>query len=212
MKKTTMNCGKIFTKNFVRLAVPGLSLLALGFFTGCDRSTPEREYMPDMYESTSFKAQKEDPFSRDGAAARVPPEGTIPRGFEPYHYAVNEGDKAGAELKNPLLRTEANMERGKKLFNTYCIVCHGPKGDGSGFVVPPFVRPPILFSDKVVNWSDGRIYHVITRGQNLMPSYASQIQPEDRWAVILYVRALQRAARPTPDDLKEMKEMESNNK
>ena len=128
-----------------------------------------------MYESTSFKAQKEDKFSKDGAAARVP-EGTIPRGFEPYHYGVNDGDKAGQELKNPLLHTKANVERGQKIFNTYCIVCHGPKGNGEGFIVPPFPRPPSLFSDKVVGWSDGRIYHVVTKGQANMPSYASQIQ------------------------------------
>jgi len=172
--------------------------------SGCSNDKPEREFMPDMYESTSFKAQKEDILSKDGAAARVPPAGTIPRGFEPYHYAANEGDKAGAELKNPLMHTKTNVERGQKIFNTYCIVCHGPKGDGAGFVVPPFVRPPSLFSDKVDGWSDGRIFHVITRGQNQMPSYASQIAVEDRWAAILYVRALQRAAHPTPEDLKEM--------
>jgi mono/diheme cytochrome c family protein len=170
-------------------------------FVACDKSTPEREYMPDMYESTSFKAQKEDKLSKDGAAARVPPEGTIPRGFEPYHYAVDQGDKAGAELKNPLLMTKANMDRGQKIFNTYCIVCHGPKGDGSGFVVPPFPRPPSLLTDKIIKWHDGQIFHTINKGQNIMPSYASQIQPLDRWAAILYVRALQRAANPTPDDM-----------
>src|ERR1700722_11018120 len=91
-----------------------IAIVTAGLFSGCDKSTPEREFMPDMYESTSFKAQKEDILSKDGAAARVPPEGTIPRGFEPYHYGVAEGDKAGAELKNPLVPTQANMERGKK--------------------------------------------------------------------------------------------------
>jgi mono/diheme cytochrome c family protein len=62
--------------------------------------------------------------------------------------------------------------------------------------------PPSLLSQKVSQWPDGRIYHLITRGQNLMPSYASQILPEDRWAVIQYVRALERAANPLPQDLR----------
>jgi mono/diheme cytochrome c family protein len=84
---------------------------------------------------------------------------------------------------------------------TYCVVCHGPKGDGQGYIVPKFPMPPSLYSPKVTNWPDGRIYHVITHGQNLMPSYASQILPEDRWAVIHYVRALERAANPLPQDL-----------
>jgi mono/diheme cytochrome c family protein len=179
-----------------------LALLTL--VTGCDSGKPATEYMPDMYESTSFKAQKEDPFSKDGSSLRVPPEGTIPRGYEPYHFAADQGDEAGKVMKNPLPRTKAIMERGQKMFDTYCIVCHGPKGDGQGFIVPPFPRPPSLLSDKVRTWTDGRIFHVITRGQNLMPSYAVQLEVDDRWAIINYVRALQRAAQPTPEDLKEM--------
>ena len=70
-------------------------------------------------------------------------------------------------------------------------------GQGDGYIVPKFPRPPTLQSDKVRNWPDGNIYHVITMGQNLMPSYASQILPADRWAVIHYVRALQRSQHPT---------------
>src|ERR1035437_6550774 len=84
--------------------------------SGCDRSTPAWDFMPDMYESTSFKAQKEDHNSKDGSAARIPPEGTVPRGYQPYHYAVTEGDKAGKELRNPLARTRVNLERGQKIF------------------------------------------------------------------------------------------------
>jgi mono/diheme cytochrome c family protein len=61
--------------------------------------------------------------------------------------------------------------------------------------------PPSLLSEKVRAWPDSRIFHIITRGQNLMPSYASQILPEDRWAAVHYVRALQRAAHPTAADL-----------
>jgi mono/diheme cytochrome c family protein len=185
----------------MKTKIIALSILILSL--GCTKTTPDREYMPDMYESTSLKAQKEDPFSKDGAAARIPPEGTVPRGYTPYKYTAADTDKAGRELKNPLVRTKMNVERGQKIFNTYCIVCHGPKGNGEGFVVPPYPHPPSLLSDKVVRWPDGSIFNVISRGQNLMPSYATQIRAEDRWAVIHYVRALQRAPHPTKDDMKE---------
>ncbi|MDZ4677066.1 MAG: cytochrome c [Oligoflexia bacterium] len=177
-----------------------VSILAFALIA-CEKTKPEWEFMPDMYSSTHFKAQKEDLNSKDGAAARVPPAGTIPRGFQPYHFAANEGDKAGRTLINPLVRTKQVLERGQKVFNTYCIVCHGAKGDGQGSVVPPYPRPPTLLSDKIQKWPDGHIFHVITRGQNLMPSYAVQVAPEDRWAVAHYIRALQRAANPQPEDL-----------
>ena len=73
---------------------------------------------------------------------------------------------------------------------------------GDGSIVPKFPRPPSLQSDKVRQWADGRIFHTITIGQNLMPSYATQISAGDRWAIIHYVRALQRAKHPTAEDLK----------
>lgn len=163
-------------------------------FTACEKLKPDSEVAPDMYESTSFKAQKEDPHSPDGAAARMPPEGTVSRNFKPYHYEASDTEKACKELKNPLEKNEIHVARGKKTFNTYCIVCHGAKGDGQGSVVPPFPRPPSLLSEKVRTWADGCIYNVITKGQGLMPTYALQVAPNDRWAVIHYIRELQKAA------------------
>ena len=74
----------------------------------------------------------------------------------------SETEKAGKELNNPLARTKANLERGQKIFNTYCIVCHGPKGNGEGFIVPPYPRPPSLLSDKIRNYPDGSIFNIIT--------------------------------------------------
>ena len=180
---------KVF-ESFALIAFGGFTLI----FSGCDKSTPDYDYAPNMYEATSYKAQKEDKNSPDGAAARMPPDGTIPRGYEPYKYEVSENEKAGKELKNPLPPSKAVLERGQKIYMTFCVVCHGPKADGAGYIVPPYVKPPALISEKVSRWADGNIFHVITRGQNLMPSYASQIVIEDRWAIIHYVRVLQRAA------------------
>lgn len=172
--------------------------LGLCFGLGaCTHSEPNFIYMPDMVYSPAFKAQKE-------GSMRTPVKGTVPRGFVPYGYSLTaeSAEAAGRELKNPLPAKKDVFLRGQAMFNTYCIVCHGPTGMGDGTIVPKFPRPPSLQSDKVRGWTDGRIYHTITLGQNLMPSYASQIASGDRWAIIHYLRVLHRAQHPTPEDLK----------
>ncbi len=169
-------------------------LLVLGLAACGQHEKPNFTYMPDMAYSPAVKAQEE-------GSMRQPVAGTIPRGFTPYAYR-DQPDLAATQLKNPLPRTREVFYRGKTMFETYCLVCHGPGGMGDGTIVPKFPRPPSLQSDKVRQWTDGRIYHVITVGQNLMPSYASQIVESDRWAIIHYIRAIQRAARPTAADLK----------
>ena len=179
-----------------------LALLSLVLGTGCSTKTkPTLEYMPDMAYGPRIGAQREDPLNPGEPAMRSPVPGTVPRDYTPYRYAQADTAQASAELSNPLPRTADVLGRGERVYMTYCVVCHGPKGDGQGYIVPKFPMPPSLYSDKVRNWPDGRIFHVITRGQNLMPSYASQILPEDRWAVIHYVRAIQRAAHPNAQDL-----------
>jgi mono/diheme cytochrome c family protein len=178
--------------------------MAIGaLLTGCShrKGTPAMEYMPNMAYSPAVKAQNEDPMHPGMSAMHPPVAGTVPRGFTPYRYAIGDSLLAQRELQNPLPRTSDVLGRGQRVYMTYCVVCHGPKGDGQGYIVPKFPMPPSLLSDKVSGWPDGRIYHVVTRGQNLMPNYASQILPEDRWAVIHYVRVLERAGRPTAQDL-----------
>lgn len=155
---------------------------------------PNFIYMPDMVYSPALKAQEE-------GAMRLPVQGTVPRDFVPYPYSKNP-EAAGRELKNPLRKTSDTLVRGRHLFQSYCVVCHGPAGEGDGTIVPKFPRPPSLQSDKVLKWSDGRVYHAISAGQNLMPSYASQISAADRWAIVHYLRALQRSKHPRPEDLK----------
>ncbi len=158
------------------------------------RSQPRTVYMPDMAYSPALKAQEE-------GAMRLPVRGTVSRDFQKYEY-TNDPDAAGRELKNPLAMTEANFKRGQLMYSTYCMVCHGPAGEGDGSIIPKFPRPPSLHNDKVRSWSDGRIYHVITVGQNLMPSYRTQVEAQDRWAIIHYLRALQRSKKPSAEDLK----------
>lgn len=167
----------------------------MSFGVACGKhEKPNTVYMPDMAYSPALKAQEE-------GSMRMPVKGTVPRHFSSYAYK-SDPEGAGRDLKNPLKRTEAVFKRGQAQYNTYCVVCHGPAAEGDGSIIPKFPRPPSLHSDKVTGWSDGRIFHVITMGQNIMPSYASQISREDRWAIIHYVRALQRSKKPTPEDLR----------
>lgn len=186
-----------------RLAIAAaIALATVLALAGCSaKKQPAIEYMPDMYYGPRVAAQHEDPTNPGYPVMRNPVPGTVARDETPYRFAQADTAQAQAELVNPLPRTAGVLLRGQKVYMTYCVVCHGPKGDGQGYIVPKFPMPPSLFSDKVRNWNDGRIFHTITRGQNLMPSYASQILPEDRWAAIHYVRALQRAAHPQPQDV-----------
>ena len=158
------------------------------------------EYMPDMAYGPRVAAQHEDPLRPGQSVHRPPVPGTVPRNYTPYRYAQADSLQAQADLVNPLPRTAAVMARGQRVYGNTCIVCHGPEGDGQGSIVPLYPMPPTLHSAKVRGWPDARIFHVISRGQNLMPSYATQIVPEDRWAVVHFVRALQRSHQPLASD------------
>lgn len=161
------------------------------------------QYMPHMANTPLLKAMKGYDGFGNGSSMLVPPDHTVSQGHRPYH--IETVEEAERVLVNPLQKDIARLERGKKIFNTYCITCHGEKGYGDGPVVNPFPIPKSLQSDDMLKWKDGRLFHVITKGQGVMPSYAQQIQPMDRWAVILYVRALQRAEHPTDEDVRAFK-------
>ncbi len=165
------------------------------------------QYMPHMSNTPVLKSQRGYDGLGNGASVMVPPEHTIARGHRPYR--IETVDEAAAKLTNPLPHDKVTIARGQKIYNIYCIACHGPRGHGDGPVVNPFPIPKSLQSEDMLKWKDGHIFHVITKGQGVMPSYAQQIQEEDRWAVIHYVRVLQRADHPTDEDLRELKKMSS---
>ncbi|MCU0411732.1 MAG: DUF3341 domain-containing protein [Bacteroidetes bacterium] len=161
-------------------------------------------YLPPfdfMMEQNKLKAQKPSELFRDGKGMRPPVEGTIARGFIPYAFH-GKADEAGKMLVNPLLATAPVIDRGKAKYLTFCSPCHGNFGAGDSRLRGQFPNPPTLNSDKVRNWSDGSIFHVITDGQNVMPSYASQISRDDRWAIVHYIRVLQRAQNAKEADLR----------
>jgi hypothetical protein len=144
--------------------------------------------------------QQHDVIFADGYGMRTPVKGTVSRELLPYMYN-NKPEEAGKNLVNPLIPNKKNFALGEAKFNIYCSPCHGFNGEGESRLRGQFPNPPSLHSEKVRNWSDGRIFHVLTEGQNIMPSYASQLTREERWAVVLYVRALQRSLNAKESDL-----------
>jgi hypothetical protein len=140
---------------------------------------------------------------------RPPVAGTLPQGFEPYAYAsygntIDDAKKVGELLQNPLPYTKENMQAGEKLYNTFCIVCHGKTalGDGSVTGANRFPAPPSLHTDQARGYADGTIFHILTKGMGKMPNYADKLDPNERWQVIQYLRAVQRSMNPRPEDVK----------
>ena len=144
----------------------------------------------------ALKAQDFDPNDREKSSMLVPPAGTWPKNIEPYLYR-GKPILAGEKLKNPYKAdsSEEFKARGQRNFNNYCLLCHGPGGAGDGQIAAKFVgvKPPSLLTDKIKNYPDGRIFHIITDGQGLMGAHVHQMpKGKDRWAVVNYIRSLQR--------------------
>ncbi|MDP2303602.1 MAG: DUF3341 domain-containing protein [Ignavibacteria bacterium] len=139
----------------------------------------------------------------DKFGMRNPVKGTVARGFMPYEYqGVNEPT---SPLSNPYLPTKENLSLGEKKYNSFCSPCHGNLGDGDSRLRGQFPLPPSLHSSKSRDWLDGNLYHVIVNGQNVMPSYSSQLSREERWAIVNYIRVLQRAKNASEADIQEIK-------
>lgn len=175
----------------------------LAFLSGCskDEKHPGYEYMPDMYRSPSYETYSENPNFSDGMSARKPVPGTIPVGFRAFPFdGTKEGyDQAGLSWKvDSTLRTEADLAEGQRQYENFCAPCHGAEGNGDGPVVQAGFAPPPSYSKgnssrggKMADLSEGKIYHTITYGLNMMGSHASQIQPNDRSRIVMFVQKLQ---------------------
>ncbi|WP_242202889.1 c-type cytochrome [Aestuariivivens insulae] len=159
----------------------------------CKKDTaPNYQFMPNMYESVGYETYGEAAF-RNGVEAQLPAEGSIARGHIPFDIAnTTEGfELAKATLANPLDSTQVDLVRGKELYDIYCGICHGNKGDGQGNLVK---REKILgipsYDDAGRAITAGSIYHTIYYGKNAMGSYANQLNEEERWQVVSYVLKL----------------------
>ena len=170
-----------------------ISLLVLIMsITSCfDPSKPNYQYFPNMYESVGYKTYQESDAFPNGIQAQLPVEGSVPRGWQPYEYEdSNEGyESAKLNLKSPLVNNEENLKNGKKMYDIYCSVCHGSKGDGQGILMEreKFLGIP-SYADRDIN--DGTIYHVLMYGKNAMGSHAGQVNELERWQIAEHVMEL----------------------
>jgi hypothetical protein len=185
-----------------------LIVIALVFLSGCSsvQRDPPLQVWDDMKWEPKFKPQMENDLFRDHRDSRVPPEGTVSRD-QPYEDTVYNTGMVG-ELyvgKSPVPMTMEEVKKGQAKFGTYCTPCHDRVGTGQG-IVPlhvPAWQPSNLTEDRVVQFADGEIFNVITNGRRTMPAYKYQISVEDRWAIISYLRVLQRAAHGSMADVPE---------
>ncbi len=185
------------------LALAGLAVSAL-LVSACDLGlpagrTPHREgNRLDMGDQQKLKPQRQDLFLARATGLMEPQPGAVAEGEAPYPYAQNEADRAGAELVNPLQPTPAVLARGKFVYESFCIACHGEKGAGDGKVTALFPKPPSLMTQKVRDWPDGQLVHRPMRGQNSMPSHARQIDQNEAWSVVLWIREMQKTEAVAP--------------
>jgi mono/diheme cytochrome c family protein len=189
-------------------------LLTFAFLTGCGVRF-------DMQDQPRYRAYKESDFFADKRASRNLPDGTVARGFLKEDKALHTGkidnpnlsapvqtttDATGNTLVSsfpnditefPVPVTKELVDRGQDRYNIYCIVCHGPVGNGDGMIVRRgFPQPPTYHDDRLRNAPVGHFFDVMTNGWGKMNSYADKLSAADRWAVVAYIRALQVGQNP----------------
>jgi mono/diheme cytochrome c family protein len=212
-----------------------VSIAALAGFRGSKSALPPIEIFPDMDRQPKFQPQHDSGFFTDGRAARKMVEGTIPLGYtmpgaylqagakngtltptgfsnQPDYYNTGKfGDVYGDGF--PLDVTEALITRGEQRFNINCAVCHGKAGLGNGIVGQYGIAAIAnLQDDRIRTMPDGQIFSTVTNGKNTMGAYGPQIAVEDRWAIVAYVRALQKSQSLKLADLPEAKQKELQSK
>ena len=174
-----------------------ISLLGVSFLLfACSRDPEEKGtvYMPDMAFSPGYRAFSASDITPDGSSMMVPVEGTIARGQMPYRYGISEAEaiRAGVELTDPYPKTTETLARGREVFSQFCVICHGKTAQGDGILtLRKFPSPPSFTSPRVMDFPEGRIFHVITKGFQGMPSHGSQVFERDRWYIAQYIKELQ---------------------
>ena len=169
---------------------------------------------PGMKRQPKPRPQGESRFFADGRADRPLPAGVVSRDALRNDDALYGGKSAdGAWVRGfPVAVDVQLMARGKERYAIYCAPCHGVTGDGNGITKQYGMgATPTYHDDRLRLMAEGEIYNTITHGtanQNML-SYADKLVPEDRWAVVLYVRALQRSQAGTADDITDAKARET---
>jgi cytochrome c5 len=170
---------------------------SLILLAGCGPTSrrPPIEVFPDMDRQPKVKAQT--------AAARRPVPGTIAQGQmkedDTHSTGISDGMYTG---RNPLPLNRATLTRGQERYNIYCAPCHDQTGQGHGIVsIRSSWLPSNLHDPRQKNMTDGELFAVITNGRRSMPAYRFQVPVDDRWAIVAYVRALQRSTSATVADV-----------
>jgi mono/diheme cytochrome c family protein len=164
---------------------------------------PGLEFAPDMYHSVPldpYSQIKENLYNPGGMNMREPAAGSVARGKMGYNMYISkdEAEVAGVELKNPLEYNDLNLAEGQVLYTRFCASCHGDQGDGQGLVGVKFKGVPSYSAGRVAELPAGHIYHVITNGRGRMMPHGSQVNPMERWKIVMYVQQLQGGEAPAP--------------
>lgn len=194
-----------------------VAIAVLGF-QGERRSAPPIEFFSDMKRQSKIKFQRPSDFFADGRGARPPVDGTIPMGYDipghPFQNSEVPSDvrsplgefTAGTDYYNtgkmrtrwgtgiPMPVTPELIDRGQKVFTIYCSACHGATGQGNGITSKyGLLGIANYHQDKYRQMADGQIFNTITNGYNSMMPYGDKVVVKDRWAVVAYIRALQKS-------------------
>lgn len=202
---------------FLFAVVAAVSVLG---FRGSLSTEPPLEVFPDMDRQPKYKPQGESEFFPDGRTDRPVPKFTVARGrseaADPAFLAADDHFYRGH--RGELLPQDTDwyrgfpeqitvdadlMEHGRARYTLFCAPCHGALGDGNGVTRSYLMNAATLIDERIATMPEGEIFNTITNGKATMYPYGDRVPPEDRWAIIAYVRALQRAARGTLQDVPE---------
>lgn len=191
-----------------RLLFAGVVLASL-LLVGCrgtQSDNPPIHLNLDMDFQPKFGPQEANPLFEDNAAMRTPVPGTVPRGAVRTDAALYEGrtEEGNYVAEMPIAINRAVLERGQDRYDVYCAVCHGKTGAGDGVIMRQdygYTPASSYHIDRLRTAPDGYLYDVINNGVRNMPAYGQKIPVMDRWAIVAYIRALQRSQNASPGDL-----------
>jgi len=193
-------------KNILKMACLSGAALVFASCRGQISEKPPVHPNMNMDQQPRMEAQEVNKFFEDKRSMRQPVEGTIARGLLKSDVAYYEGTDANGEwiADIPVEVTKELLYRGQDRYDVYCSVCHGGTGAGDGIIMTGnygYVPAPTYHQDRLREAPDGEIYSVIYNGVRTMPSYATQIKVEDRWAIVAYIRALQASQNVSEDEI-----------
>ncbi len=187
--------GQARTRRVLGVLALASAVAAGGCARGCTSSRPPIHLNPSMDDQPKVRPQAASTFFRDGASMREPVAGTVAIGGlkEDGPFFTGRGADGQFVATSPVPADERVVARGRERYRIYCQPCHDARGDGKGILFQRGNVPTASFhQEKTLKYTDGQIFDVITNGQGLMAGYRWPIPPDDRWAIVAYLRQLQR--------------------